>query len=201
MNTVNAELPGMQGDIERPRAFVATPERVSQYLELKTDEVTAQMRSVEGRQELFNRLMEHEEDLRTDHADFHPDALRGQLDAAGETLLAHERYLEDVQVPEKKTLLRRAWDTVKAFPKNHPVVTALLAASAVAGSIAAGFYFTGNWELLMATTGLNTIFESAEAATEFIPSTAPTDLMSNGGVVDIVNPASPPGSAVIDKTF
>lgn len=191
MTTQNAEMPGTQGNMERPRAFVATPERVSQYLELKTDEVTAQMRSVEGRQELFNQLMEHEEDLRTDHDDFHPEALRSQLDAAGETLLAHERYLEDVQVPEKKTLLRRVWDNVKAFPKNHPVVTGLLAASAVAGSIAAGFYFTGNWELLMATTGLGKIIGGAEAAGELIPPTAPTAPLPGGGLFEIPPPTSP----------
>lgn len=192
MTTQNLELPGIPGGAERPRPFVATPERVSQYLELKADEVTAQMKSVEGRQELFNRLMEHEEDLRTDHDDFHPEALRSQLDTAGETLQAHERYLESIQTPENKSILRRAWDSVKAFPKNHPVVTGLLAAAAVAGSIAAGFYFTGNWELLMATTGLGKIIGGAEAAGELIPPTAPTAPLPGGGLFEIPPPTSPP---------
>lgn len=191
MATLIVEQPGLQGGPDRPK-FVATPERVSQYLELKTEEVAAQMQSVEGRQKLFDELMKHQTDIEEDHADFHPEMLRTQLDAAGETIGAYDRYLKEVQSPEKKGIFSRAWEYVKGFPKKHPIVTALLAAAAVAGSIAAGFYFTGNWEMLMTSTGLGKIMSGAEAATELIPPTPALPALPGGGVFEIPPPISPP---------
>lgn len=182
-----------KGTAEQVKPFVATPERVSQYLELKTEEVTAQMKSVEGRQRLFDELMEHESDIRESHSEFHPERLRGQLDAAGEALAAQEVFLNEVQTPEKKGLFSRAWDSVKGFAKRHPVVTGLLATSVVAGGVAAGFYFAGNWELLMASTGLNKVMSAASAASSLSPLTAPTDILPGTGLFDIPSPTSPPG--------
>lgn len=181
-----------KGTVEQVKPFIATPERVSQYLELKTEEVEAQMRSVEGRQQLFDDLMEHEDDIRESHSEFHPELLREQLDSAGEALAAQELYLEEVQSPEKKGFFNRAWDSVKGFTKRHPVVTGLLATAVVAGGVAAGFYFTGNWELLMTSTGLNKVIGAADAAGKLAPATAPTSLLPGGGLFEIPSPVSPP---------
>jgi hypothetical protein len=193
MATSNPEIAGRQGGIEQPKPFVATPERVSQYLELKTEEVTAQMKSVEGRQALFDQLLEHEDVIRQEHADFHPEALRTQLDTAGETLLAHEHYLESVNAPEKKSMMRRAWDTVKAFPYNHPVVTTLLVAAAATGAIAGGLYLAGYWETAMASVGLSKIMGTAEAVGELAPITPEVAPLPGGGVYDIPAPLPAPG--------
>lgn len=116
--------------------FRATPEVLSQYLELKTDEVIAQMQSVEGRKALFDKLMEHEKDLRKVHA-FNPEELRRQLEVAGEAVAAKEKFMKDVKSPEKKGLFRRAWENIKGFPRKHPVITVLLIAALAAGGYAA----------------------------------------------------------------
>ncbi len=47
---------------------------------------------------------------------------------------------------EKKGL----WAKIKTFAKNNKIVTALLLAAAAAAGVGAAFYFTGQWELLMA---------------------------------------------------
>lgn len=191
--TASVEVLSAPGDSgEQLRPFIPTPERVSQYLELKTDEVTAQMKSVEGRQELVRQLLEHEEDLKNDHADFQPELLQTQLDEVGNALTANELYLQDIQSPEQKGMFRRAWESVKGFAKAHPVVTTLLIASLAAGGVAGGFYLTGNWELLMATTGLSKIFGAAEAAGELVPPTPLTPPLPGGGVFEIPPPISPP---------
>ena len=159
----DVERPDAAGGVEQPRPFLATPDRVSQYLELKHDEVTAQMKSIEGRQQLYDQLMEHEESLRADHADFDPSIMRNQLDVAGDSLLANERYLQDIRSPEKKNVMRRAWDSVKGFVKKHPVVTTLLAASLVAGGVAGTAYMVGGWEALMAKVGIGHLWGAAGA--------------------------------------
>ena len=143
--------------MERPNLFVATPDRVSQYLEIKAEEVTDQMKSVKGREQLFDKLMVHADDIKKDHADFHPEVLKSQLESAGEALLAKERFVKDIRSPEKKGMFRRAWDSVKGFAKKHPVVTTVAVLTLAAGGVAAGFYLTGNWELLLASTGLKSL--------------------------------------------
>jgi len=120
--------------------FRATPETISQYLKLKTDEVIAQMKSVNGRQALFDKLMKHREALQKIHA-FDPAELRRQLEVAGEAVVAKERYMKDMKSPEKKGLMQRAWEKVKAFPRRHPIVTALLIIAAAAG----GMYLLWNY--------------------------------------------------------
>ena len=126
------EQQGSSGS-ERPAHFVPTPERVSQYLDLKTEEVEAQMKSVEGRTALFTQLMAEREALHRDHDAFDPEVVRLQMEAAGEALAANERYLQDIRSPEKQGLMRRVWATVKGFPRKHPIVTLLLASAAVGG--------------------------------------------------------------------
>jgi|GEM_PF-5560136 hypothetical protein len=54
---------------------------------------------------------------------------------------------------EKKGILRRMLSGLGSYAKRHPFVTALLLASAASAGVAAGFYFTGNWELLMSGVG------------------------------------------------
>lgn len=118
---------------EVPRSFIATPERVSKYLDLKSEEVLSQMKSVEGRRTLFEQLMQKEELLKRDHDGFDAKSLHHQLEAAGEALGANERYMKDIRSPEKKSVMRRAWETIKGFPRKHPVVTLILAAAAAGG--------------------------------------------------------------------
>ena len=153
-------------DVEVSPKFVPTPERLSQYLEMNIKEVAASLQSVAGRQMLFDKLMEHEQDILTIDPTFDPELLREQLELAGEVLRQKERYLQDMESPEKKGLLSRSWEKMKGFGKRHPFVTALLvtglAASVAAAGIAAGYNLTGNWALLMSKLGLDA--EQASAA-------------------------------------
>ena len=181
-------------DVIEKRPFIAKPEVVAQYLELKNEEVVALIQSVEGRQKIFEDLMKHEDVLRAEHTNFDPMVLQSQLEAAGETLVAKGKFLEEVKNPEKKSLFKRAWDAVRSYPKNHPWKTALIAAALVTGGVVAGFYFTGNWELLMTTLGLKKFISAAEAAKELAPVTPPTPPLPDGGIYDIPPPMPTPGS-------
>jgi hypothetical protein len=174
----NIEVPGRFQDQgpEVKNEFIPTPQRISEYLELKTDDVEAQMKSVEGRKALYEQLLTHEDSLRQNHENFDPMALQTQLDNAGEALSANERYLQQVRSPEQKGMFQRAWETVKGFPRNHPVVTAVLAAATLAGGVAAGFYLTGNWEMLMTSVGLATRSATADI----------------GGGMPVLEPTLPP---------
>ena len=163
-STVEIPEPFEGADVRKE--FIPTPEKISQYLELETDQVRTMMGSVEGRKDLYKQLLVHEELLSEDHDNFDSLALQTQLEDAGEALSANERYLKEVQSPEQKSAMKRAWEAVKKFPRNHPVVTALLAASVVAGGVAGGFYLTGNLEYLLSSIGLGHLYgaEGAGAA-------------------------------------
>lgn len=167
------------------KPFRANPEVVAQYLEAKPDEIMAQMKSVDGRKQIFEKLMEHEKNLRKDHTDFNPEDLRKQLDLAGDMLSAKERFTKDINSPEKKGMLRRAWEKVKSFPRKHPVITTLLVLALAAGAIAGGFYLAGSWEALMASTGLNKIFTGIKAGKELIPAIPGTPSLPGGGTFEI----------------
>lgn len=106
--------------------FIPTPERVSQYLAMDHEQVLAELKSVEGRQRLHRTLIEREDDLRSLYPTFNAESLQSQLNLVGETLSEKERFLSDAGSPEKKGIFRRAWEIVKAFPKKHPIVTAIL---------------------------------------------------------------------------
>lgn len=206
MATLTAELPGLQGNIDRPRPFIPTPERVSQYLELKAEEVSAQMKSVNGRQELFAKLMEHEADLRRDHADFNPESLRMQMDATGEALQAESTYLKDVKSPEKKGLFKRAWESIKGFPRKHPIVTTVLAAALVAG----GLYYA--WGYLGSIINIPNVAEGAGAvaneiiaptggAFEAVPQSGialPSTIPAPSGLAPELAPVLPPTGTTLD---
>ncbi len=178
----NIEVQGRFNDgPETPREFIPTPERVSQYLELKAEEVKAQMRSAEGRKALYDQLLVHEEDLREDHPNFNADVLQTQLETAGEMLAANDRYLQEIQSPQERTMFQRAWETLKGFPRNHPVVTALLAAAALAGGIAAGLYAAGNMEMVLSSVGLGHLYgtEGAAAAAETMGTIVEEEVVPN----------------------
>ncbi|MFA6259059.1 MAG: hypothetical protein WCX29_00425 [Candidatus Peribacteraceae bacterium] len=179
-----------KGDIDAPRPFVPTPERVSQYLEMSIDEVAAALKSVEGRQRLFESLLRHEDDLRVLDPQFEPAVLREQLDLVADVFHEKERYLLDMQQPEKQGAFRRAWERVKGFAKRHPVVTTLLVAALVASGVAAGFYVTGNWELLLTKVGLDKILGGAEAAGEMMDPTLVTPLPPGAGELAVPPPAT-----------
>ena len=183
--------------IEMAPEFVPTPERVSQYLEMDHEQVLAELKSVEGRQRLHKTLVDREEDLREIYPTFDSQALESQLNLVGETLTEKERFLQDVESPEKKGMMRRAWDSVKNFAKKHPVVTTLLVASLAAAGVAGGFYLTGNWELLLNSIGLDKIFKGAEAAEELLPVTPSTPALPGGGIFEVPPPVSPvPGTGI-----
>ena len=149
------EAPAQRGGSpEQLKPFIPTPERVSQYLELKYEEVKEQMKTFEGRRELRKQLMVHAEDIKKDHTGFRPELLESQLDTAGEMLLANERYVKDIKSPEKKGLFRRTWERVKGFAKKHPVATTVGVLALAAG----GVYLALNWEMIVASAGLQKIF-------------------------------------------
>jgi hypothetical protein len=179
---------------EKLPPFKATPEVISQYLELKTDEVVAQMKSVEGRQQIFDTLMQHEKELRKAHS-FQPEELHRQLEVAGETVVAKERFMKDMKSPEKKGLFRRAWEKVKGFAKNHPIVTSILVLALAAGATAGVLYLTGNLEFVATKLGLGKIFSGAGAAGEMMPPTPPTPIVPGAGELSVPPPANPlPGA-------
>lgn len=183
--------------VETKKDFVPTPERVKQFLGNRTlDEVESLYRTVEGRESLYKELVEHEDYLKELHPNFRTDTLREQLDLIGDTLTEERRYLEDMSAPEKKGIFKRAWESVKGFASDHPVTTAVLLTALATASVAAGFYFTGNWELLMTTFGLDKVFGGAEAAGELIPVTPSTPPLPGGGVFEVPPPASPTGPIV-----
>lgn len=120
-----------QQSLERPRPFLPTPEKISRYIPLKAEEIKAEMMSVEGRKMLLEQLVEKQADIQKDHPDFHPDKVRDQLDMGAELLQAEGKFMENIQAPEKKSLMRRVWDAVTWLPRKHPLVTTLLAAAAI----------------------------------------------------------------------
>ncbi|MDD5470109.1 MAG: hypothetical protein PHO92_04925 [Candidatus Peribacteraceae bacterium] len=191
MSTVqHAGSEGTKKGSETLSPFKATPEVISQFLELKIDEVLAQMQSVEGREELFAKLMEHEEHLRKIH-DFNPEELRRQLEVAGEVIDAKEKYMKDVQSPEKKTLFRRAWDKMRGFAGKHPVVTTLLVLALLAGGTSLALYASGNLELVATKLGLDKIFAGADAAGDLFPPVPSTPIPPGAGEVGIPPPINP----------
>jgi hypothetical protein len=161
---------GRSGQIELLREFIPTPERVSQYLEMNIEEVMVQMKSVEGREELYTNLLEHQQDLQQLYPDFRPERLKQHIDLAGETLAQKERFLRDIESPEKKGMFRRAWDSVRGFAKKHPVVATALVAALIAGGVGGALYLSGTLQLAQAGV-------AAETVKEFIEG---TDILNSG---------------------
>ncbi len=173
--------------------FVPTPERISQYLEQNSAEVETKLRSVSGREKLYEDLAEHENELKEIYPGFDLPALREQLDLVGETLEEKQRFLESAKTPERKNMLQRAFDRVKTFAKKHPIVTTLLVVALAAGAIAGGFYLTGNLELLTTKLGSMKWFAGADAGKILAPGTAGTEILPGGGMGAIPAPTSPAG--------
>ncbi len=182
-----AEMP--QAEQEVIQKFIPTPERVSQFLELDHNEVSAKLQSVEGRQAILDQLMEHEADLMEIDPTFDPAELREDLDMVGETLGQKEKFLQASESPEKKGLFRRAFDRIKGFAKKHPVVTALLCAAALAGTVAGGYYVWANWELLLQQFGVAEFVGAGEAAADSFSPIAPAPVpLPDGGLLDVPLP-------------
>lgn len=144
------------------KTFLPVPERMSQYLELKTAEVATQMQSKQGREALFTKLLEHEADLRQTYPTFNPDVVRSQLDDIGETLAAKEKYLAEMQ--PKKGIFRRALEGTGRFIKNHKLATLFIVLAAVAGGIGLAAYSAGGIEALFAKVGLSHLYTGAQSA-------------------------------------
>lgn len=181
--------------IEVPKKFIPTPERLSQYLEMNIQEVASSLQSVAGRQMLYQKLMEHELDLLKIDPSFNAAFLREQLELAGEVLHQKERYLQDIQSPEKKGMFRRAWEKMKGFAKRHPIVSVLLILALLAGGTALTLYATGNLELVATKLGLGKILGAADAAGEMMPPVPPTPIPPGAGELAVPPPANPiPGA-------
>ncbi|MDD5041319.1 MAG: hypothetical protein PHX87_03545 [Candidatus Peribacteraceae bacterium] len=175
--------------------FIPTPERLSQYLEMNIQEVALSLQSVDGRRLLFNKLMEHEQDLRNIDPAFNPDFLNEQLELAGEVLRQKDRFLKDVKSPEKKGLFARAWEKMKSFGKGHPFVSAILLLALIAGGTALALYATGNLELAATKLGLGKVFGAADAAGEMMPPVPGSPLPPGAGELAVPPPAQPiPGA-------
>lgn len=177
--------------LEAPPRFLPTPERISQFLEMNMREVATAMQSVKGRQMLYQKLMEHEQDLRKIDPSFHPEHLRQSLELVGEVLQQKDRYLKDVQSPEKKGMFRRAWEKMKGFAKNHPVVTTLLVLALIAGGTALTLYLTGNLEIVASKLGLGRIFGGVEGAGDLMAPAPATPPVPGGGELAIPPPVNP----------
>lgn len=178
---------------ERVTSFVPTPEQIAGALDhLKEEEVTAQMRSVDGRKELYEQLLAKSEQLSAQHPDFHPETLAQQLDAAGESLAANQQFTESMHSAEKQGLMSKAWSAIKSFPRKHPVVTGLLGIAAVAGGVGGGLYLAGYWESLMATLGVSKILGIAEVAGDLAPIVPDLPPMPGGGPYEFPLPVVPP---------
>ncbi len=195
MSASTAETPAIRGGQERPLLFVATPKRVSELLKIKEEDVKTQMASVNGRESLLTELMKRQDEIPLDHADVRT-ALKGQLDVAAEMLHAEQRYFADIQSPEKKGLLRRAWETIKGFPRNHPYVTALLAAFLLAAG--AGYLgyldFAALWARLR---GLSLFGGAGGAATEGVVETVEGTEAATEAVEQVIDLALDPESVVV----
>lgn len=153
--------PAMDGAVERPPSFLATPEKVSDVTELQTEEVMTELKSVEGRQRLFDQIMAKEALVRQVHPDFDPEELRTQLDSAGEALAAQEKYLEDMKSPEKKGLFSRAWETIKKYKKTAIIASIVALVLLVAGGMYMGWIPTS-----LGWVGSGGWFGAGEAAAE-----------------------------------
>ncbi|MDD5739926.1 MAG: hypothetical protein PHO20_04115, partial [Candidatus Peribacteraceae bacterium] len=144
---------------------------------------------------IYQKLMEHQQDLLKIDPLFNPALLREQLELAGEVLHQKERYLQDVQSPEKKGLFKRAWEKMKSFGGRHPFVTAILILALIAGGAALTLYATGNLELVATRLGLGKMFGAADAAGEMMPPVPVTPLPPGAGELGIPPPANPiPGA-------
>jgi hypothetical protein len=182
---------GAKKGSEALKPFKVTPEVISQFLEdMNAEEVRAKLMSAEQREELFNRIMEHKEYLKTIH-DFNPEDLRRQLDLAGEALNANKKFLEDMKSPEKKGLFRRAWDRMKGFAWNHPVVTTLLVLALIAGGTSLALYASGNLELVATKLGLGKIFSGVDATGEMFPPVPSTPIPPGAGELGVPPPITP----------
>jgi len=150
--------------IEVAPQFFPTPERVSQFLEMETEKVAVGLQSVEGRNQLFQALLEHEEHLRELDPSFNPEKLRTQLDLVGEVLREKGEYMKDITSPEKKGLFRRTWERVKGFAKSHPIVMALLVAAGLVAAVAGAYYLAANIEGALHVVGLEHLYGKQGAA-------------------------------------
>ena len=103
-----------------------SPERVGEALNLETDEVRAQLRSIGGRKKLLEDLQRDPQKLASV---IDSDSLRvfeQDMEMTEQDLKAEKQFLEAQKNPEKKGMFRRAWDTVTGFPRKHPLITVTL---------------------------------------------------------------------------
>lgn len=141
--------------------------------DMDSERIASLMQSVEGQEELVDILMNQQDtlveadpNLRVD-----PENLQSQVQLVGASLRDMQDYdtlireaeetveAEAEEDQERIGLFRRALRGVKGFAKRHPVVASILVvgltAAAVAGSVALGYYLTGNWAALMTKVGLS----------------------------------------------
>ena len=200
---------GIDAAFEQVRVLpnhVEFKERIADY---DRDRIHTMLKSVEGQHELVDLLVSQQDTLQEVGVNIDPTVLQSQIEMVGATLEDMEQYDELVreaeglaqetgeaakEAEESPGMFRRALNAVGGFAKKHPIVTTLLVTALAAAGVAAGFYFTGNWELLMTSVGLDKWIGGAGAAGELIPPTPTTPPLPGGGVFEIPPPTSPPGS-------
>ena len=149
---------------ELPAKFVPTPEKVSGFLNQREDEIVVQLESVEGRKKIFDTLVEREADIKKLDPSFDSADLKHQLDLVGDTLTQKKKFMEDVKSPEKQGFLRRSFNRVKNFAKNHPVASLLLVLALAAAGIGGAAYLAGGIEALLAKVGISHLAAASSAA-------------------------------------
>jgi hypothetical protein len=148
-SAMSNELPELNPGVEQQsRSPWQKPELLGQYLEMDHEEVLELLMTTEGRESLYDKLIEHQDLLEEQFPDLDIVQIRSDLEALGrdlelkkDVLGEKERFLGDVSSPEKKGMFRKAWESVRGFAKKHKIVVALLAMAAAA----AGGYLAWNY--------------------------------------------------------
>lgn len=163
---------------------------VLDYLGMEHDKIGEMLKSAEKREELCKRLhpilgMEQEQ-LQRDL-----DALAEYLELQVEMASAHERFLSDVQSPEKAGIFRTAFEKVKNFASNHKATIALLA---IVAALVGGYFA---WNYLGTLIPIPNPMEGAAGVADAIaaPAGGAFEAIPQG---DIVPPNLFPGSVAPD---
>lgn len=142
------------------------------------------LRSVESNPDIA-RQFGNKKELQRQFEELH-GRYRGEI----KTIAASRDFQERT---EKKGIFRRILSGIGGFVKKHPIISALIGAGIVAGGVAAGFYLTGQWELLMTAIGANKISGVAKSIGELAPITPETPALPGGGIYDVPPPLPGPG--------
>ncbi|MBU0766589.1 hypothetical protein KKF55_02285 [Patescibacteria group bacterium] len=173
---------------EKVRELPNQVEFKERIADMDAERISTLLQSVEGQEELCDLLINQHDSFQQVDVNFDPEELKSHVELVGATLKDMQEYDElirqvegvdpeaeiTVDTPEaqkKLGLFRRALGSVGGFAKKHPIVTTVLAAGLVSGSVAGVLYLSGY--LSAAQAGV-----AAEAIHEFIEGTG----IAGGGI-------------------